>query len=484
MLKFEKIIAALLCCGMVFSFTGCKKNVSEDSEYSVIYEYINSSKNENSEDRNNSESSQQQDSSGSTGSTTSQSGASGSGNKPYVDNSSRLKDLKGREIVCILPWDATDRTSDNGKALTKTERMLNCKFVERKTTSYNSFYASILSGAPMADIFYPKDKTVLNMAYNNMLTPLDTLSNFNFKDDCWDQQALKDSSLNGHIYGMNRGRQWREILFYNKDMFASNNWPDLYELQSAGKLDWDRLYEIMKKAVQVNNAGKVSRYGLVPLYSLAEFGSSLLVANGAHSITRVGDTVNFKNNFTTNEATLNALNTLVKWCNEPGILYDSSQAGWDSGRQIFYSGKAAMAIIDYDMLGTIDSNADFNWGAVLFPHGPNTKQDFLIHNTAVACIPAGVKNANDIALFWDILQDNQNYDFSEKYTGKDYDSTFYNTLNRYFKEVQEGKCSYDWGRNISVGGQLDDVARGKTTPASAIASVKQTIDSDIKKFLG
>ena len=492
-------LSICLCMAMLLSFAGCKKNNvnDDDSDYSIIYEYQTAKKSgenqdadigdgtENTENGKKATKSNKSNKSKSKSSTSVVSGINVGGKtvKPYKDNSSRIKDLNGRKIVYVATWDATDRTSEAGRIISATERQLNCVFEERKMSSYKTLYTSILSGNPIADIFCPSDAPILNLAANNMLVPLDTLSNFDFSEDCWDQTACVDTKLNGHIYGMSRNVQWREILFYNKDMFAKNGWSDLYTLQEQGKLTWDVLEGIMKKAVSVSGSGVVNRYGLVPLYSLQEFGFSMLAANGVCSITRVGDTKNFTNNFTTKNATLNALNRLKSWTDTKGMIYDNSSAGWDSGRQVFYSGKAACALIDYNQAGQIASNANFNVGMCLFPHGPDTKDDMVIHNVTYTCIAKGTKNPNDVALFWDVLRDNSNEtanvcDVSKLFTDKSCQST----IDKYISAVQKGKAKTDYGKSMNVALQIKNVIDGSATPAKAVATVSQTLAASIEEY--
>lgn len=485
MLKVKRITALIMAILLLATFTGCKKTPDADSEYSIIYITRPNGEEGDSEDigdaisGDSSASSDKNNSSSNKPSNNPSNNTSSGGRDAYKDNNSRLRDLKGRKIVFIQTWDATDRASEAGKLIAKVEKMLNCKFEERKTTNYTNFYASILSGKPIADLFVPKDRSLLNMAYNNMLTPLDELSDFDFKEDCWDQQCLKDNTLNGHIYGMSRNKQWREILFYNKDMFKKNNWPDLFELQEAGKLDWDTLYSIMEKAV------KVTDYGLVPLYGYEYFANDMLLANGVYSVQRIGDSDKFKNNFISSTPVMNALNTAKKWADLPKGLYDTSNGGWDSGRTVFYSGKAAMAIIDSNMLSVIEDNADFEWGCVLFPHGPDSKRDLYIHNTTATAIPAGVKNPNDVALFWDILRDEFKESFGEEYSiGTEYDKSYYITLNKYFKGCQSGYSNYDFSKEMGITAEVEKFMRGQTTAAAAVETVRNTIDAKMKNYWG
>ena len=406
-----------------------------------------------------------------------------SSNESTIDKS-RLKDLKGRTITYVAYWDATDRNSKDGKMMNEVEKLLNCKLVERKMTDYKALYTSILAGSPIADLFSPQEQTGLTLANKGYLLELDTLSNFDLSAECWDKAALKENTLNGHVYAISRNPQIRRVLMYNKTMFEKNNWEDLYSLQESGKLDWDKLTEIMSKAAVVSG-NDVTRYGLVPIYSIEDFGREMLWANGAQVLSRKGDTTNFDYTLENSMAT-NALNQLRSWVLNKGYLYDSANYGWDTGRQVFYSGKAAMAIVDYNQFVEVSSNADFDIGMCLFPHGPDSKNDLVAFNVSPICIPKNVKDPEDVALFWDILLEYRNesvYEVKEEYYDAMPDESVKATIEKYITNTQNGKYVYDYGMHMSiVTDSIKKVAYGETTAAAALSSIKQQINANIQDF--
>lgn len=397
---------------------------------------------------------------------------------------SRLKDLNGRTITYVAYWDATDRNSKEGKMINEVEKLLNCKLVERKMTDYKALYTSILAGSPIADIFSPQEQTGLTLANKGYLLELDTLSNFDLTAECWDKAALKENTLNGHVYAISRNPQIRRVLMYNKTMFEKNNWEDLYTLQESGKLDWNKLTEIMSKAAVVSG-NEVTRYGLVPVYSIEDFGREMLWANGAKVLTRNDDTTNFDYTLENSRAT-NALNQLRNWVLNKGYLYDSANYGWDTGRQVFYSGKAAMAIVDYNHFVEVSSNADFDIGMCLFPHGPDSTDDLVAFNVSPICIPKNVKNPDDVALFWDVLLEYRNesvYEVKEEYYDAMPDESVKATIEKYITNSQNGNYVCDYGMHMKiVSDSIKKVAYGETTAAAALSSIKQQINANIQDF--
>ncbi len=492
--KLNKVICLCLALSLSAVFSGCRSNsdTASSSSEDIEYVYIDAPTDNTGDGASNS------GSGGSSGGSGGSSGGSGqSGNSDTVNIGStttgqtneidpgRIKDLKGRTITYIAYWDPTDRNSENGKIIREVEQMLNCKFVERKMSDYKALYTSILSGAPIADLFVTKaEQPPLNLARKGYLIALDTLSNFDLSDDCWDKACTAENTLDGHVYAISRSSQIRSVLMYNKTMFERNNWEDLYTLQKNGKLTWAKLTEIMSKAAAVEG-NNITRYGLVPMYSIEQFGRQMLWANGAKVLTRQGDTANFTYSLDNSKAT-NALNQLASWVSNKGYLYDSSVSGWDSGRQVFYSGKAAMTVIDYFEFGTVCNNADFEIGMCLFPHGPDSSNDLVESLVTSVSIPKGVENPNDVALFWDILGEYRNesvLNVSATLYDTMPDPSVKATIEKYLTNLQTGKYVFDYGYYMgTVTENIKKVAYGETTAASALSSISQQINAQIEDF--
>ena len=488
MKKPQRIISIILTLIVSVGLTSCRNSSGNGSD-DVSIEYIYRPSSSNSEGNSsgsemNNDSDSESNSNASTGGGTSSGnkipqGGSGTVNKVERtdDWKDRARDLKGRTITMIAWWDATTPGTEAYKQLTEIQEVLNCKFVEKKMTDYKALYTSILAGSPMCDIFCPRDMGVLQMANKNMLTPLNDLETLDLTMKRWDQTAIAASTLNGKTYGVGNS-QYREVLLYNIDMFKKNGWEDLYTLQSQGKLTWDKLFEIMKKAAALNNT-----YGLVPVYDLGLFGQTLCHANGVGVVTRTGDTKTLKYTLDSPQA-LTALNTLQEWCNIKNVVYDSNSAGWDSGREVFYSGKAAMTLADYNQWGSILQNADFEIGAVLFPHGPDTSNDLTQFEFTYTAIPAGVEKPEDVILFYDMQQDLKYGTHDENYLSVSTASDFTHgkdTLEKYTQNLNKKLGIVDFNPS-NMKEQFSAIARGETTPAAAISAVGNQVKAFINDY--
>lgn len=99
----------------------------------------------------------------------------------------KYKNLKGRKITVVGWWDPTPSGTEDYKLILEVEKKFNCDLVERKLTDYAPLYSSILAGAPIADLFVPRDVPILNMANKNMLIALDTLPSMDVNDPLWNK---------------------------------------------------------------------------------------------------------------------------------------------------------------------------------------------------------------------------------------------------------------------------------------------------------
>ncbi len=495
-LKFIKItVCLILSISIVFCMAGCRNNPEEissvvwlDPEETVNTENQNDdssasdTKNNTSKDNASKDDASKDDASKDNKNDGDGSVAPVPPIQNDVDGEPPVMDLKGRKVVIVGTWDATSTSSPAYKLILKLEQKFNCDFIERKMSDYSSLYSSILSGKPICDLFCPSGTTWINLAAKGMLHPLDTLSAINFEDSMWNAATVKETNYNGHVYGMAYNNQIRQVLIYNQTMFKSNGWEDLYTLQKNGKLTWDKLFGIMQKAIKTDSSGKVTRYGLVPEYNINGFGQTMLHANGVAIAKRDPGTKNYKSGLNS-QAALNALNTLNKWVKESGAVYDSSSGGWDSGREIFYNGKGAMAVVSYQMFGTINQNADFDIGMVLFPHGPDTKNDYIRYEIFPTLMPAGVKNPNDIAKLWNYWaylntggKKASADEHSEAFGGGE---SIEATTRKYINAINNLNYFIDDGETLGFDVSLADVAYGNKTPAEYVTASKNQFNAAI-----
>lgn len=470
----RRVLAVAAVISVTAGLAGCKKNPPQytSSEYwEESQVVISGSSGTNSGNAGGSSSS----------GGSSNSGGTSSGSIGGQDLTKMYKNLKGRKITVIGWWDATQAGTEEDKLILEVEKLFNCDMVERKLTDYKPLYTSILSGQPMCDLFVPRDTDVLSLANKNMLTALDSISTFNAKDPIWNPACIAESTLNGHVYGMTAAVGRRNMLVYNKDMFKQNGWTDLYTLSQQGKLSWDAIYDVITKATKADAGGNVLRYGLAPKYDFGGLAELLINMNGVSIISRTGDTKTLKNTLTSDPA-VRALETLRKWNNGKGYMYDCTAYSWSEGINVFKDGKAAMAVIDESQISNLKS-VNFTVGAVTFPHGPDAKNDVASYDASATVMPKGVKNPEDVMLFWSVR---------EAYNVQHRKQSIFDTLTdpsvkATYDKIKNQLWNKEYVRDFAPACDIDTedfrkVAAGSKTAKEAVQSVQRVIDGKIKDF--
>ena len=475
----KKSLALIMAAILTASFSGCRKNTS-DTESGSYYLVAQSEANETTEGQISGGS----DTAGSqtAGSqTVSGSGNVSGGSIVNQDLTKKYKNLNGRKITVVGWWDATQAGTEEDKLILEVEKLFNCDLVEKKLTDYAPLYTSILAGNPICDLFVPRDTSVLNMANKNMLIALDSLSTFDANDPLWNPATTAESTLNGHVYGMTADTSLRDILFYNKDMFNQNGWTDLYDLNQQGALTWDALYNVMSKAAVVDAGGNVTRYGFAPKFDFSALASFMLNMNGVRVVSRQGDSNTLTNTLNTGAAT-NTLNILQKWNSSKGQLYDTTAYGWADPLQLFLDGKAAMLMADKSQMDTLKS-AGFNVGAVVFPHGPDTNTVAASYEPSSVVIPKGVKNAEDVALFWSVREAYNKQNRKQSVYDTLSDPSVKATCDQLEQMLWNKQYVYDFADNLDLDLECyRKVAVGSQTPQEAIQSIQQVINGKISDY--
>lgn len=482
-----RTIALVLSVSLIAAIAGCRQTPSEDSEYSIIYVYESgdSTTNDNTVSNGNSGNADKDNSNNKNPSSDRVTTAGRPKKEVEEEAKNRAKNLKGRTITYVAYWEPISRESEEGKIITKVEELLNCKFVHKALYDYKPLYSSILAGKPIADIYTTKYDAALGEGANGLLTPLDTLSNFDLKNGGWNKAAVKEYNLDGHVYAITKSQQLRNIVMYNVDLLKNNNLPDLYELQKNGKLTWDTLYDIMTKAAKLGTE-KNPVYGIVPKdYAYWDGAQLMLNGNGVFALSRVGETKEFKYGLNS-EPAIYALNTLKKWFDED-LFYDSTKFGWDTGRTAFAQGRGLMAVVDQWQILQVLDQCNFECGMILFPHGPNYNKDvatFMIDGDA---IPKGVKNPNDVALFWDLYQELKYAGVTDQFVNI-YDLAPHEsvkaTIQRFVKMMNTNEYAHDWANSwgISFVDLYEQIIKGEISAAAAVKSSEQYAKGKIEDY--
>jgi len=498
--KLRKLLLIILCLS-ILTAAGCKgkttapeSSESENSEESIVSQDSEDIPGEDTESGEaGSESNGSDASSGKTSSSKASSSKTTSSKTSSVTPTDKkdtsVRDLKGRTISYIVNWPElkkgeNQRANDYWKTKESIEKKYNCKIKHVYKTPdaiEKEVIPSILSGAPIADVFYTSGDKIFPMIKKNMLYPVSDLKQFDFNEDKWGGKKHNDLSLvNGkrYFFGNTGGAPAGAMLLYNIDYFKANNLPDLFTLQKEGNWNWEALKKIARDATKGDVIGLLGPIGI------AEFAKTFIQYNGGVMVKRgtgfdFSVTLNSKN-------TTNALTTFKQMVTDDK---STKVTGMTSASE-FAKGKAAMYWAETYRFPEITSAMKFKLGGVTFPSGPDApSKDFLpCIPGAGFVIPATVSEPADIAMVLDKFIGADNTLSWEDYY---YDMVYSKDIITTFKKIGEmGKNPVTAEYVDAVGdlygiglhGPLGDAASGQQTPAQAIESLETSLKNAVKNF--
>lgn len=492
MSNFRKIAALVLVFVMVFTITACGKTVTYESYYSYNDVPVT-----DDGTASNTESDAASDTASGTASKvtnndnkTSSTGKTSSTAQSTGNNA--VRDLKGRVINYVTYWaelekGSSQRANTYWKRKEEIERKYNCKInhiYKSRDAIDTEVIPSILSGAPIADVFNVQQDRMFSLINKKVIYPLSDLKELDFKDTKWNPALAKMSTVDGKVYGMlaSDGPYCNTMLLYNKDYFKANGLPDLYELQKNGTLTWDKFREIAKSATKGNVKG-------FAMTSADEFMvQSLIHANGGKMVSRGSGL-----DFTCTLNSKNAINAMQFWQDmrqKDGSVLEPGANGYNYCMEQFAAGNAAMHLGEVYQFPTIANKANFEIGAVLFPAGPDSNLPYMLDmsNASPLVMSANTKNPADVALVMNEFSGADLLPWEEYYYDMFYNEDVVNSMRKYRDLVRQGKYLIDYGTcvgntyELGIHGGLTAVSKGEKTPAQVIEEVQGKLQSAINTF--
>lgn len=469
----KKIICLALSLVLCTVFVGCSTTTSDETSSDILSSNIvsgdvdididnNTSSDDNNvsvDDSNNVDSNDNQSNNSSVNSTPTTSDTPSKNDTPTVsvptnnaDVKLPVKDMGGRTFTFAAPsWD--DTVNVDADWVKELEKKYNCKFKNLNLNNdYTTLYSSILAGDPIADVvvfnytnFYPAVK-------KNLLLELKSSGNINYQDSsCFIPKAQeKLTTVNGKLYGAIDTYAFRNLLVYNRSIITGED--DLLTLYNNGKLTWDKLYEVLQKAVKSGKkgiAGEMNEEGIL---------QSLILANGSTWYKRDSGL-----NFTyclENQNTRDAL-AFAQKLKASNLTMPLDGGNYLYGQTQFAKGRVAMMIVDGYNLDYIAKNAKFDYGVVMLPNKDGSKG--LVDLTEFECysIPATVNNPDDVQLIfaaWKQAEEanNEGKNWSLENKLDDLDSKDQAIIKEYAKRIENADGIIDY-RNVLVDYYGDDI---------------------------
>jgi len=307
------------------------------------------------------------------------------------------------------------------KQLDYRKRLLqqyNFTMMDKNIASWNEMpqiaATSIMAGKPAATIFVLQPDWALALYRQNLLYPVGKSKAVNWTATTpieWNRSVTsaftfkngrtQDAYAFAEGYG---GSYHAAVVFFNKRLLKEAGFPDnyLYDLQKSGQWTWDKFLEVAKKlTIDKNNDGIPDTYAM-PADLSTEILDALVSSNGAMYVNKDPKT-GLLYNATNRPEFIEALSFYMKLRDEkvmkPKPPGDKTPWNWHIPE--FNDGKVAMRI-DQQYLATNDLRSmKDDWGMVLPPKGPRSKNYVVFNDENVRVIPAkGYTDAQVDAIIW------------------------------------------------------------------------------------
>jgi len=199
------------------------------------------------------------------------------------------------------------------------------------------------------------------------------------------------------------GSMQSAVVFWNKRLFREAGLDPnlLYELQKAGTWTWDKFFEISKQLTRdLNNDGIIDTYAMASDFS-KDILDALVSSNGAMYVDR--DRNGKLVNATGRPEFIETLRYYIRLRDEGVMKPKPEGVPWDWYKPEFINGNVAMQIGQQHLVNGDLRNMRDDWGMVLPPKGPRSKNYVVFTSENVMVIPVrGYTDAQVDAILWAI----------------------------------------------------------------------------------
>ena len=330
--------------------------------------------------------------------------------------------LRGMDIVIGNWWSNYNpatfqpRNESEEKQLDYRKRLLreyNFTMQDKNIAGWNEMAqtaaASIMAGRPAATAFRLQADWALALYRQNLLYPVSTRKSINWAAATpieWNKHVTTAFTFGGKSYAFMEGyggSMQSAVVFWNKRLFREAGLDPnlLYELQKAGTWTWDKFFEISKQLTRdLNNDGIIDTYAMASDFS-KDILDALVSSNGAMYVDR--DRNGKLVNATGRPEFIETLRYYIRLRDEGVMKPKPEGVPWDWYKPEFINGNVAMQIGQQHLVNGDLRNMRDDWGMVLPPKGPRSKNYVVFTSENVMVIPVrGYTDAQVDAILWAI----------------------------------------------------------------------------------
>jgi ABC-type glycerol-3-phosphate transport system substrate-binding protein len=265
-----------------------------------------------------------------------------------------------------------------------------------------------MSGRPAANAFWVTPDWAMALYRQGLLYPVSDSKAVNLKNST--AVIGKSVAYNqdmGNLFTFNRKQYAIGIgygdsrhsagIYFNKRLFREAGLdPNLpYDMQKAGTWTWTNFLDVAKKLTRDrNNTGRIDTYAM-PTGALSEILDQIVYSNGANYVGRNAQGKFF--NATNTPEFIEALQFFKRLMAEGVMMPEPEGSQWDWYWPMFHDGNVAMMMEPEWRVTQLADMAD-DWGYVLFPKGPKSKDYRFGNDENVIIIPSTFKPAEADAI--------------------------------------------------------------------------------------
>ena len=466
MKKTNRIFALLLAAAISVSFTACKKSgdVNSASEsVEIVKQYVDENGNIINADENGNKTNTGSGNKDSKNESKSNSGGSGKGTSANNVDASKYRGT----TITYATW-KDPAVNEDGVAVESFKKKygINVKIDMVNENDYVNVLVGRIAAGKSPDVIFCNDTFP---AILQVLQPIDA-AQLNLSDSIWDQEFIKQATVNGHKYLVNTvGNIWNEYdcLFYNKSILKKAGCYTPEEYDKQGKWTWDALEQIMK---QVDALGGRYVGGALSAEVLqASVGAQPIVYSGGK----------FSNNVT--QHTTDVIKRMSEW-------FDKGLAA--KGNYEFIQGNAGVCATNAFGMKKTGYFANANHTEIAAYYLPDYNGSIKRRSSGIFRgwgLSKGAKNPVAAGIFMRWYLDIDNYESDKAFINKDAQRFFFelttgNSENKsyyFFSEQNDAVSGYDAYKKFST---LGIVANKPEQVAALIEAEKNAINNGVKNL--
>lgn len=368
------------------------------------------------------------------------------------------KELNGTTVT-LYNWNPISEYTGATAVIKDFESQTGIK-VKWDTVAYGTYFtrlAALVASDDSPDVVRTRQPIPEQLKSFQPLSAAD----YDFTDDAWDQEVMKDYSVNGVSYATSlKGTPFGNVnlMYYNKSLISKYDLENPYTLWKNGKWTVSKFLEICREYRKAT--GKADTFGCVGFVDWSDWTmlygyAGTIGFDGSKYYSNLSD-----------PKFLTVSQEIADLWNTEKILGAGRAEVFDASETLFYSGNSIFARKKNSYFGTLKSAGQLY--AVPMPSVDGQAEYYQgRYEYEAYAIASGAKNPKAVPYFLRYFLDGANYDLNAFFCNKQ-------NLEAYTWAM--GQKNTIWSTLYSGNGEFSNSENGATTKNSA--QIKSFLDSN------